>query len=115
MSGYAVKNNRAGWRAVDSPDQIDADEFYCLEDPPNPTPLAEELVSLAREERDRLLAIAANRIGPLQDAVDVGRVTDQESAWLLQWKSYRVDINRIEQQEGFPAAIQWPKSPDETQ
>ncbi|SED12291.1 virus tail fibre assembly protein, lambda gpK [Pseudomonas saponiphila] len=115
MSGFAVRNDRASWRAVDRPDQLDADEYYCAENPPDPVPQLGELATLAIEQRDRLLAAAANRMGPLQDAVEAGQATEDEVARLQQWKTYRIDLNRIEQQEGYPAAIRWPTSPDQTE
>lgn len=65
----------------------------------------------AVQRRDELLAVAALRIAPLQDAADLGSATDAEAALLLSWKQYRVELNRIEQQAGFPTVIEWPESP----
>lgn len=79
------------------------------QDAPEPTP--EELAAAALVRRDELLAIAALRIAPLQDAVDIDRASDAEVAALKAWKNYRVDLNRIEQQSGFPASIEWPIEP----
>ena len=76
-------------------------------------PAADQLSIFALNKRDELLRTAALRVAPLQDAVDIGNATEVESARLLQWKSYRIDLMRIEQQEGFPAGIDWPLSPDE--
>ena len=61
--------------------------------------------------RDELLAVAALRIAPLQDAADLGKAPEAEAALLLSWKQYRVDLNRIEQQAGFPTVIDWPEIP----
>lgn len=63
------------------------------------------------ERRDDLLKIAALRIAPLQDAVDLGKASTEESARLLLWKEYRVDLGRIAEQSGFPEAVVWPESP----
>lgn len=73
--------------------------------PPPPT-AAEVLV-----QRDALLALATVRIAPLQDAVDLDEATSAEVAALKVWKQYRVLLNRIEQQPGFPATVDWPKAP----
>lgn len=73
---------------------------------------AEALTRQALEERDSLLAIAAIRIAPLQDAVDLEKATGDEKAALLKWKGYRVDLNRIEEQEGFPLEFDWPTQPE---
>lgn len=62
-------------------------------------------------ERDSRLAVAAIRIAPLQDAQDLGVATEEETAALLNWKRYRVDLNRIEQQGGYPLSVAWPSPP----
>jgi hypothetical protein len=61
--------------------------------------------------RDGLIFEAGLRIAPLQDAVDLGKATSAEEEALLLWKSYRVDLNRVEGQEDFPAVICWPVAP----
>lgn len=63
--------------------------------------------------RSNLLTNASVRMGPLQDAVDIGDASDAEKDLLVAWKRYRVYLNRIELQEGFPKNIEWPKSPEE--
>ncbi|CAH0177768.1 hypothetical protein SRABI123_01360 [Pseudomonas sp. Bi123] len=120
--GWAVKNDLSGMRSFDSEHNtlLDDEHFVDINDGPEPEvvplpPGNEELTALAKEQRDKLLAIAANRMGPLQDAVDIARATDDEAARLMLWKGYRIDLNRIEQQEGFPLDIDWPLSPDEAQ
>jgi hypothetical protein len=77
------------------------------EPPPVPAPTADEVLA----QRDALLAVAALRIAPLQDAVDLDVETGDEVAALTEWKQYRVDLNRIELQAGFPDAIEWPVAP----
>lgn len=74
-------------------------------------PTVEQLTLIAEKTRDSLLATAAIRIAPLQDAVDLGMATSAEQAALTAWKQYRVVLNRITQQAGFPAAIEWPEMP----
>lgn len=68
--------------------------------------------ALAR--RDTLLSEAVLRIAPLQYAEDIGDATHDEQLALLEWKLYSVELNRIEQQSGFPADITWPTSPGRT-
>lgn len=77
------------------------------------TPIEPDKTAMAYATRDSLLAVATVRVGPLQDAVDTGRATDEDTARLMLWKGYRVDLNRIDQQAGFPQDIQWPPSPDD--
>lgn len=74
-----------------------------------PTP--EQVLQSANAQRDSLLAVAGLRIAPLQDAVDLGSATDTDTANLKLWKQYRVAVNRVSDQAGFPATINWPAPP----
>jgi len=75
--------------------------------PPPVAPTAEDVIA----ERDRLLAIASILISPFQDAVDIGDASDDESKMLIEWKKYRIALNRISTQPGFPESIDWPVHP----
>ncbi|AGF84259.1 tail fiber assembly protein [Salmonella enterica] len=46
--------------------------------------------------KSRLLQTAAERIAPLQDAVDLEIATDDEKVQLDEWKKYRVLVNRVD-------------------
>ena len=76
-----------------------------------PPPTQSQLTASAIQARDELLRTAAIRIAPLQDAVDIGEATAAEEQQLLAWKKYRVALNRITEQQGFPTAIEWPDVP----
>lgn len=67
------------------------------------------LVAKVTQQKDILLALAASKIGPLQDAVDLGIATGTETAFLLAWKRYRVLINRIKLEDA--PDIYWPELP----
>lgn len=71
-------------------------------------------VAQAAERRNALQAEASSRIAPLQDLVDIGEATDKEEAQLLAWKRYRGGLNRIEQQPGYPDAVDWPTQPGQS-
>lgn len=58
--------------------------------------------------RDSLMAQAAQRIAPLQDALDLGVATDTESASLKAWKEYRVALNRLDLTAD---SVSWPPVP----
>jgi hypothetical protein len=73
-----------------------------------PAPKAVDVLAL----RDVYLREAALRVAPLQDAHDLGEATPGEAAELLEWKRYRIDLNRIDQQPGFPAEVEWPTKPE---
>lgn len=115
MSGYAVRSDGHGWRAVGTPEDVAVDEWYSSDTPPDPVPpppSVEDLSVLAKEQRDQLLVTAASRMGPLQDAFDEDVSTAHELARLKLWRQYRIALNRIDQQEGFPATITWPVAPE---
>ncbi len=65
------------------------------------------------DRRDELLREAQLRIAPLQYAQQLGSATDSETQWLETWMRYSVELNRIEQKEQFPHAIDWPTPPDQ--
>lgn len=73
-----------------------------------PPPISAEQASA---ERDARLTEAAIRIAPLQDAVDLGDASPAEEAGLTAWKRYRIAVNRVHLQPGFPSAIVWPEMP----
>jgi len=79
---------------------------------PPPAPSAEVLAQEAKDRRDGYLEFATMKIAPLQDAVDLGEATDSEAAQLKAWKTYRVQLSRLETQSGFPRDITWPTVPD---
>ncbi|NVZ27501.1 tail fiber assembly protein [Pseudomonas gingeri] len=75
-------------------------------------PSPEQVLAATNSERDSLLATASLRIAPLQDAVDLGTATSDDTANLKLWKEYRVAVNRVSTQTGFPTTIDWPAAPE---
>lgn len=67
------------------------------------------MITHLTQQKDSLLTFATSKIGPLQDAVDLGIATDAETALLLAWKKYRVLINRIKPDDA--SDISWPEQP----
>lgn len=114
---FAVRNDgTAGWRAVDNISELMTNEVFTDKQPANVSVAqfsVEELSAQIKAQRDQLLAIAGNRMGPLQDAVDTENATEEEVESLLRWKRYRIALNRIEKQEKFPVDVEWPMSPDQ--
>ncbi len=80
-----------------------------LPEPQTPEPVDPLLVVQAETARLRLIADAA--IAPLQDAVDLEEATDAEMALLKEWKRYRLALNRLSEQPGYPNSIDWPSPP----
>lgn len=72
---------------------------------------AAKILANAQVETARLRLIADKAIAPLQDAVDIDDATPQEEALLKLWKKYRVALNRLPDQPGYPETIEWPTAP----
>lgn len=72
---------------------------------------AEQLLAEVQAETARRRQVADTAIVPLQDAVDVDDATADEDALLKLWKKYRVALNRLPDQEGYPSQIDWPAPP----
>ncbi len=71
---------------------------------------AQALASVVADAATRR-ATADAAIAPLQDAVDIDEATDDETALLTAWKKYRVLLNRVPAQAGYPTTIDWPVAP----
>ncbi|MCL8306347.1 tail fiber assembly protein [Pseudomonas putida] len=72
---------------------------------------AAELLASVQAESARLRKIADDAIAPLQDAMDLDEATAEEGAELTAWKRYRVALNRLPDQPGYPDEITWPAPP----
>lgn len=70
------------------------------------------ITSAANAEIENLLTTATTKIAQLQDAVDLGIATIEETASLTKWKTYRVLVNRVPTQSGYPTTIDWPPVPE---
>ena len=77
-----------------------------------PPPTAAEILALNTAMRNSLLANATAAIAPLQDAVDIGEATADDTAMLTKWKTYRVAVNRMDLTAN-PA--NWPVPPSNSQ
>ena len=62
-------------------------------------------------ENARRRSIADTAIAPLQDAVDIDDASEAEVLQLKAWKKYRVALNRLPEQPGYPTTIDWPVAP----
>lgn len=115
--GWAIRNDGQGWRSVVAGMDLEDDEYFMATTdgpPPDPVPLPptpDEILALAKDEVDKRLGIAALRIAPLQDAVDLEDATPVEVALLKKWKQYRVAVNRVPDQGSYPLSMTWPPEP----
>lgn len=72
---------------------------------------ADKVLADAISETARRRAIADSAIVPLQDAVDIDDASSAEIALLKAWKKFRVALNRVPDQPGYPGSIEWPIAP----
>ncbi|EIT7186252.1 tail fiber assembly protein [Serratia marcescens] len=79
----------------------------CWVDAPPPT--KSMLVAAAERKKAELLDVAGKVIAPLQDADDLAIATEEEAAQLRLWKTYRVQLNRINPQDA--PETDWPLPP----
>lgn len=63
----------------------------------------------AQSKKNQLMRVANSRIAPLQDAVDLGIASNEETQALLDWKKYRVLLNRID--TSTAPDIEWTEQP----
>lgn len=70
---------------------------------------AEDPVYLAASRQAAEMEEASRLMAPLQDAVDIGKATQEEIALLNEWKGYRVMLNRIDTTKA--PDIDWPEKP----
>lgn len=80
-------------------------------EPPSPEVLADHDAEHAMARYLELRQMADFKTGTLQDAVDLAEATPEEEAQLPAWKRYRVALNRVPQQAGYPGTIDWPPEP----
>ena len=66
-------------------------------------------VNQASIKKNQLLSEAASQLSYLQDAIDSQIASEQEAQLLVEWKKYRVLINRIDIE--LAPNIEWPNQP----
>ena len=67
-------------------------------------------VAASVQKKNALRSAADDEIAWLQDAVDAGIATDEETALLASWKNYRVLLMRVDTSKA--PDIEWPRPPE---
>lgn len=75
-----------------------------------PPPSPEELRRQATYKKQSRMSEASSTITPLQDAVDTGIATDEETRQLTVWRTYRALLGRINPEDA--PDITWPEKPE---
>ncbi|WP_196243435.1 tail fiber assembly protein, partial [Xenorhabdus bovienii] len=76
----------------------------------NPPPTPEQLQQRAESQKRQFMRMAAEKIDIWQDAVDLSMATDAEKSALIEWRKYRVLLNRVDCTTA--PDIQWPEQPE---
>ena len=95
---YAIRKDGQGWRAVNGPEDVGADEEFSEE---QPAPIGPLPAATIRAQRAPLLAVADIAIFKAED-------NGQDAT---AWRRYRQALRDIPAQAGFPASVSWPKAP----
>ena len=74
-----------------------------------PAPTYEQQIASAAQKKNSLRTAADSEIAWLQDAVDAGIATDEETALLASWKNYRVLLMRVDTSKA--PDIEWSTPP----
>lgn len=75
-------------------------------------PLTEKESSLEiLKTRDSLVAEVSLKILSLQDMVDLKIADEHQTNELVEWKTYRIELCRVENQPNFPCSVSWPIPP----
>ncbi|ASN67955.1 hypothetical protein 9F7_2 [uncultured Caudovirales phage] len=72
---------------------------------------SEQLLAKVSAETAQRRQVADAAMAPLQDAMDLDVATEAEAELLRGWKRYRVALNRLPEQPGYPSHVDWPASP----
>ncbi|MNJ51954.1 Caudovirales tail fiber assembly protein [compost metagenome] len=74
-------------------------------------PTDAELKATAIGQRDVLLAIANESTAGMTDAFIAGLLNESDTVNFKAYASYKLALNKIDQQVGYPQIINWPDLP----
>ncbi|MCI0994117.1 tail fiber assembly protein [Pseudomonas sp. ICMP22404] len=74
-------------------------------------PTVEELKTAAMARRNLLLAAANDATAGMADAYIAGLLDMTDTVRFKAFATYKLALNKIDQQSGFPATISWPEPP----
>lgn len=94
-----------GWIATKSDGEWD------FSAPVPPVPTDDELKAVALAQRDLLLAAANESTAGMADAFIAGLLSDVDIAAFKSFAAYKLALNKIDKQPGYPQAIDWPGFP----
>lgn len=95
-----------GWTATQE------DGRWLLAEPFVVPPTVEQLKATAIAQRDFLLAEAEEAVAGMADAFIAGLLEEEDIKKFISFASYKLKLNKIDHQKGFPEKIDWPKLPE---
>jgi len=84
---------------------------WVLAEPTVEPPSDAELMANAIAQRDVLLQVANERTAGMADAYIAGLLDDADTATFKAYAVYKLALNKITAQPGYPREIDWPASP----
>lgn len=110
--GYAI--TETGWRAVGPEHELAPDETY-VETLPDWLIEAAQKAEVARSSQstaNQLRQFADEKISPLQAAVDIDEVSEEDRAIWRSWKRYLIALSKTPERPGWPEQPDWPTPPE---
>lgn len=80
-------------------------------EPVPPVPTVAELALQAIAKRDALLANANEATAGMADAYIAGMLDEADTAVFRAYAAYKLKLNKIDKQPGYPSIIDWPSIP----
>jgi|GEM_PF-1148647 len=74
-------------------------------------PTVEELKASALAYRNLLLSAANEATAGMADAYIAGLLSAEDTETFKSFAAYKLALNKVDQQPGYPADITWPESP----
>ncbi|WP_434590041.1 tail fiber assembly protein [Pseudomonas sp. R4-83] len=99
------KSPAVGWLAVESSGS------WSLSAPVPHQKSEAELIYEALAQRDTLLAISNEATIGMADAYLAGLLDEEDEAKFKTFAGYKLALNKIDQQSGYPSSIDWPAYP----
>jgi hypothetical protein len=101
----AIPPIAAGWTATEF------DGVWSFAPPVPPVPTGAELKAAALSQRDALLSQANEETAGMADAFLADLLSDADKAMFKTYAAYKLALNKIDKQAGYPTTIEWPTSP----
>lgn len=95
-----------GWVATES------SGAWSLSAPVPPEKSESELRAEVTAQRDTLLAIADEATIGMADAYLTGLLEEEDVAMFKEFAGYKLALNKIDRQAGYPSSIEWPAYPN---